>query len=283
MKNNLLAIGLVVAMFSAFAATPVEKPSNLAYADEQVNATVVEFHPKIIAAFEAAEKKYLDNDPTPPTPDDDLKPHPDPAKCPCKGTGRITHGDGHSTPCPYHGNKAFQEFERGNQKWETFLGGSTFCNPGACPCGGVCDCDGINTCSGAKAITVVKPEPKPEVIVKPKPKPEIRKVRKDRPRNTGDKVSYQLMVMTASWCTPCNEMKKDLNKAFANTDIILGRGPEADIRYLDVDEFPTFYKKYKGSHDSLPLFIEVKDGKILSRSPAVKSARQIIDQYDLEK
>jgi hypothetical protein len=36
-------------------------------------------------------------------PSDDLKPHPDVDKCPCKGTGVIKHGDGHETPCPYHG------------------------------------------------------------------------------------------------------------------------------------------------------------------------------------
>ena len=36
-------------------------------------------------------------------PDDVLGPDPDPAKCICKGTGIITHGDGHQTPCPYHG------------------------------------------------------------------------------------------------------------------------------------------------------------------------------------
>ena len=28
---------------------------------------------------------------------------PDPAKCICKGTGIIIHGDGHKTPCQYHG------------------------------------------------------------------------------------------------------------------------------------------------------------------------------------
>ena len=31
------------------------------------------------------------------------KPDPDPAKCACEGTGLITHGDGHQTVCPYHG------------------------------------------------------------------------------------------------------------------------------------------------------------------------------------
>lgn len=34
--------------------------------------------------------------------DDPLRPHPDPKKCICKGTGIITHGDGHTTPCEYH-------------------------------------------------------------------------------------------------------------------------------------------------------------------------------------
>lgn len=35
-------------------------------------------------------------------PDDIPKPDPDPAKCACRGTGVITHKDGHATPCPYH-------------------------------------------------------------------------------------------------------------------------------------------------------------------------------------
>ena len=35
----------------------------------------------------------------------DLVPNEDPAKCPCKGTGKITHGDGHQTDCPFHGNQ----------------------------------------------------------------------------------------------------------------------------------------------------------------------------------
>jgi len=51
-------------------------------------------------AFEKAEEKILN---VQPKPDDIIKPNPDAAKCPCKGTGVIKQGDGHSTPCPYHG------------------------------------------------------------------------------------------------------------------------------------------------------------------------------------
>lgn len=49
----------------------------------------------MVASFTKAK---VDPDVTP-----DLVPDPDPAKCPCKGTGIITHGDGHTTSCPYHG------------------------------------------------------------------------------------------------------------------------------------------------------------------------------------
>lgn len=49
----------------------------------------------MVASFTEAN---VDPDVTP-----DLVPDPDPEKCPCKGTGVITHGDGHKTECPYHG------------------------------------------------------------------------------------------------------------------------------------------------------------------------------------
>ena len=37
-----------------------------------------------------------------PTPAPVVDVDPDPAKCICKGTGIIVHGDGHKTPCPHH-------------------------------------------------------------------------------------------------------------------------------------------------------------------------------------
>lgn len=52
-------------------------------------------------AFDEAEAKIFTT-PKPPVvviPMED----PDPAKCICKGTGIIVHGDGHKTPCQYHG------------------------------------------------------------------------------------------------------------------------------------------------------------------------------------
>ncbi len=51
-------------------------------------------------AFKQAESKVLTV-----IPDDDVEPlgpDPDASKCVCKGTGKIVHGDGHTTDCPYH-------------------------------------------------------------------------------------------------------------------------------------------------------------------------------------
>jgi len=53
-------------------------------------------------AFEEAEFDVFDIVPIDPD-DKPLGPDPDPLKCICKGTGKIVHGDGHTTECPYHG------------------------------------------------------------------------------------------------------------------------------------------------------------------------------------
>lgn len=56
---------------------------------------------EIANAFDEAQTKILNITPTP----DIVGPDEDPDKCICKGTGVITHGDGHKTKCPYHGGK----------------------------------------------------------------------------------------------------------------------------------------------------------------------------------
>lgn len=73
----------------------------------QIYASLVDqWREEIKTAFEQAEKLVYN---TIPSPDEDLViPNEDPAKCPCKGTGVIKQGDGHDTPCPFHGAQ-FQE------------------------------------------------------------------------------------------------------------------------------------------------------------------------------
>jgi hypothetical protein len=68
---------------------------------------VEEWKSNISQSFNDAEKEVFTK--PSPTPDDLLKPHPDPSKCICKGTGVIVHGDGHRTPCEYHGKKGIRQ------------------------------------------------------------------------------------------------------------------------------------------------------------------------------
>ena len=74
--------------------------------NSKINLTNDELQGKINTAkqsFVEAETKILGSTPIPD--DTPLIPHPDPEKCVCKGTGKIIQGDGHITPCPYHGEK----------------------------------------------------------------------------------------------------------------------------------------------------------------------------------
>jgi len=67
---------------------------------------------KAEASFDYAERTILRDD-VPNNPDDEIiRPDPDPDKCPCKGTGEIKHGDGHTTECPFHSiNLMFKSYE----------------------------------------------------------------------------------------------------------------------------------------------------------------------------
>ncbi|NBW58488.1 hypothetical protein EBR43_12090 [bacterium] len=60
---------------------------------------VSEWQDKAKASFDESEAEIFI---VKPKPDDIVGPNPDVSKCVCKGTGIITQGDGHKTPCPFH-------------------------------------------------------------------------------------------------------------------------------------------------------------------------------------
>ena len=63
---------------------------------------------EIASSFDTAEKEVFKDDVKP----DVVGPHPDPKKCICKGSGVIVQGDGHKTPCPYHGSKMMKHMNK---------------------------------------------------------------------------------------------------------------------------------------------------------------------------
>lgn len=95
-----------------FLAIMLLSSSSYAMADldiEKIYASIVEqWRVEVKTAFDTAEKKVFNSVPTP---DEVVGPHEDPAKCVCKGSGTIVHGDGHTTPCPFHSREPEPEAE----------------------------------------------------------------------------------------------------------------------------------------------------------------------------
>ena len=101
-----LAIGALCLYFGVFPPINSETISRNNLANDETS-TIIE---KTNDAFDLAETKVFPDKPDD-IPDDPVGPHPDADKCVCKGTGKITHGDGHQTDCPYHGKDVRPEPE----------------------------------------------------------------------------------------------------------------------------------------------------------------------------
>jgi hypothetical protein len=97
------AIG-AVAVAGFIYVTNIEEFRGFGLQDEEIQAIII----GTTEGFIQAEKDVFDVEPDV-IPDDNLVPNPDPKKCPCQGTGKIENGDGHVTPCPYHGLSASEE------------------------------------------------------------------------------------------------------------------------------------------------------------------------------
>ena len=78
---------------------------------------ISEWKSGISESFDKAESEVYEKDPTP----DVVGPDPDPKKCICGGSGVITQGDGHKTPCPYHGKKMSMKVKDKNLIYKPLL------------------------------------------------------------------------------------------------------------------------------------------------------------------
>lgn len=117
MKNTLNAVVLILVSTCAWVAiSDKERPwsdaFNYNFSDpvcecdtqditDMYEDYISEWKSGISESFDKAELEVFGTKPTP----DIVGPDPDPKKCICGGSGVITQGDGHKTPCPYHGKK----------------------------------------------------------------------------------------------------------------------------------------------------------------------------------
>ena len=129
-----VAVGMLCVFFGLFPPTKSEIPSRNSLANDEVD-TIIE---KTVEAFETAEAEVLKTKPIIPD-DTPVGPHPDADKCVCKGTGKIKHGDGHETDCPYHGKKKPDDDVKPDEKTKCKCDtSSTYCN--CIPTYGKCSC-----------------------------------------------------------------------------------------------------------------------------------------------
>ena len=95
--SKMIRLSIAVLLFLA-GTSIVAKNNDTELMQGQVDDILLDVH----QAFNEAENDILNIDPEPDPEPEPLGPHPDASKCICKGTGIITHGDGHTTDCPYH-------------------------------------------------------------------------------------------------------------------------------------------------------------------------------------
>jgi len=179
-----------------------------------------------------------------------LKPDPDAKKCICKGTGIITHGDGHTTDCPYHGDKGeptptvVPEVQTTSCRCET---GSTFCNCVAT----------YGSCSCQKKTT--RSEPLTRIDI---PTALLVDKKKDQTLSKDKKSTRQILCFTApAWCGPCLAMQNEVHPHLRESGWVIDTTKKSHIKLLDID-LPTNEPLYQsvGKGRGIPLYIMMIDG-----------------------
>ena len=179
------------------------------------------------------------------------KPDPDPLKCPCKGTGDITHGDGHITPCPYH--------QKSNDE------GAAAKEPIKCPCDTettYCDCvDEYGECKCAERSA---------------PQLYSDSLDDDLFPFLPDK---QMVWFTASWCGPCQQFKYNEVPKLKSKGWKVSSDKNAHIKIVDIDDHRELYDKY-GHGRGIPTFILFVDKQEVASIVGSTTAAEVANMYN---
>ena len=215
------------------------------------NDSVKDFHPVVISAFDEADKLMIDK-----TEEVTDGQDPDPAKCICKGTGKITQGDGHVTDCRYHGKQG----ETNTLEIEDLKSQLNKKNEQISELQKQLE-DLNNKISELKSllseVNQLEKKAADEVSIK---KPDIK-----------------ILYFTAAWCGPCRQQKAELDKMKA-MGYDIGTTETSQIRILDVEKDVELYNKYRGATGSIPLQVILKDGEVHSRIIGFTYKEKIIGQ-----
>ena len=249
-NNNIIRLIMVVAvviMIFITGASIGTKNDNSGLTTGQVDDILV----GVNDAFDRAENDILDNLPNPDPDPEPLGPDPDPDKCVCGGTGIITHGDGHTTDCPYH-----------KQEEET-----NKCKEGCKKnCKKSCNCGANENKGFIQQASSEKVEDKKETVKAPDEKQEA--VKKN--------YRYKLYVFSAEFCGPCKQLDKYVWQNLVDSQKYSQDAHQEIKNFLE--EKNVKFQKYiwenaedkklftKNSINRFPTIILTKDGKVIVRT-----------------
>ena len=235
-----MAMSGVIAVLLFIAGTSIlAKNDNSGLTKGQVDDIFVEVN----YAFNKAESEILNDLPDPDPDPEPLGPDPDPEKCVCGGTGIITHGDGHTTDCPYH--KQEEETNR--------------CKKGCKKnCKKSCNCGANENKGFIQQVSSEKVVDEKEAVKK--------------------NYRYKLYVFSAEFCGPCKQMNRNVwqnlvdpktytQESHKSIKLFLERSNIKFEQYIWEKDKP-FFKKNKVN--SFPTMILVRDEKIVMRSIGYK-------------
>jgi len=234
--SKMIRLSIAVLLFLA-GTSIVAKNNDAELAQGQVDDILLDVH----QAFNEAENDVLNIEPEPKPDPEPLGPDPDASKCVCKGTGIITHGDGHTTDCPYHKNK---DETKGCAE----------------DCEGDCDedCKCANNNSGC-----------------------IKQVSHTEERVIKKEYEYQLHVFGGNFCGPCKQMDKYVWQNLVDSEKYGQDSHKSMKSFLEENsiKFEKYlwenpnHRKFFNKHGVhlLPTIILIKDGKVVTRTKGYKN------------
>ena len=171
----------------------------------------------------------------------------------CDGSGYITHGDGHKTPCP-----GCENCEKSQ----------------AIPI----VTDEVKKNSIQNPVGNTTPE---IVLVKDEVVLDTEATQERQPLMVQGR-SKQILLFTAYWCDPCRLFKNnEIPKFNMNPNWIVDESEKAHIRIVDIDKKANkpLMEKYKKTR-VVPEFVKIINDKFVGNKSGFYSAKQIAEWYN---
>lgn len=94
--------------------------------------------------------------------------------------------------------------------------------------------------------------------------------------------SKQIAFFTASWCPPCNKFKDQEVEKLRKSGWRVGTGPYSHIRIIDIDKDPATYQKWakEAGTNTIPLFVLVKRGEFVESKKGFRTGVEIAEWYN---